>query len=108
MILAAAQKRVFNIACHIPLGRYFSAVIVVFIGITLAEASQAQGTPEQRMACTEDAFKFCGADIPDVPRITACMIKNLKQLSPVCRAQFKETDDLKRTSKRAPKRKSER
>jgi len=108
MTSAAAQKRVLNIARYIPLGRYFSAVMVAFIGVTLAEASHAQGTPEQRMACTEDAFKFCGADIPDVPRITACMIKNLKQLSPVCRAQFKETDDLKRTSKRTPKRKGER
>ena len=78
--------------------------MVAFAGVTLAEKSQAQGTHEQRLACTEDAFKFCGAEIPNVPRITECMIKNLKQLSPVCRAQFKQNDDVKR-ARRAPKKK---
>jgi hypothetical protein len=87
-----------NIARYISLGRYFSAAVVAFVGVTPAEKSQAQGTHEQRLACTEDAFKFCGAEIPNVPRITECMIKNLKQLSPVCRAQFKQADDVKRTS----------
>ena len=81
--------------------------MVAFVGVTLAENSQAQGTHEQRMACTEDAFKFCGAEIPNVPRITECMVKNLKQLSPVCRAQFKQPDDSKRaTAGRAPKRRA--
>ena len=82
--------------------------MVAFIGVTLPEKSQAQGTHEQRLACTEDAFKFCGAEIPNVPRITECMIRNLKELSPVCRAQFKQPDDVKRTSaRRAPKRRGE-
>jgi len=82
--------------------------MVAFVGVTLTEQSQAQGTHEQRMACTEDAFKFCGAEIPNVPRITECMVKNLNQLSPVCRAQFKQPDEVKRTSaRRAPKRRGE-
>jgi len=97
-----------NTARYISLGRYFSAAIVALVGVTLAEKSQAQGTHEQRLACTEDAFKFCGPEIPNVPRITECMIKNIKELSPVCRAQFKQTDDVERTStRRAPKRRSE-
>ena len=56
-----------------------------------AGKSQAQGMAEQRWACEQDAFKFCGSEIPNVPRITACMIKNVKKLSPACRAQFKQT-----------------
>ena len=91
-------------ARHITVGRYFSAAILAFAAVSLAQKSQAQGTPEQHRACTEDAFKFCSSDIPNVPRITACMIKNIENLSPDCRAQFKQTVDAKRTSAaRAPK-----
>jgi hypothetical protein len=46
-------------------------------------------TPEQQQACTNDAFRLCGPDIPDVDRVTACMIRNKSQLSPECRAQFR-------------------
>jgi hypothetical protein len=45
-------------------------------------------TPEQQQACTGDAFRLCSSEIPDVDRITACMIRNKPQLSPECRAQF--------------------
>lgn len=45
-------------------------------------------TPEQEQACTGDAMRLCGAFIPDVDRITACMISNKTQLSPGCRAYF--------------------
>jgi len=68
--------------------------IVATVGVVtvaLAEKSQAEGMAEQRWACEQDAFKFCGSEIPNVPRITACMIKNVKKLSPACRAQFKQT-----------------
>jgi hypothetical protein len=60
--------------------------------VALAGKSQAEGTAEQRWACEQDAVKFCGTEIPNVPLITACMIKNVKKLSPTCRAQFKQTD----------------
>jgi hypothetical protein len=45
-------------------------------------------TPEQQQACSGDAFRLCSSEIPDVDRITACMIRNKAQLSPECRAQF--------------------
>lgn len=45
-------------------------------------------TPEQEQACTGDAFRLCGSDIPDVERITACMARNRAQLSPACRVFF--------------------
>jgi hypothetical protein len=35
-----------------------------------------------------DAIRFCGSEIPDVQRITACMVRNIDKLSPCCRAQF--------------------
>ena len=51
-------------------------------------ASQAY-TPEQEQACTGDAFRLCGPEIPDVDRVTACMVRNKSQLSPGCRAHFR-------------------
>jgi hypothetical protein len=47
------------------------------------------GTLEQRRACKDDAMKFCRKEIPDIPRITACMTKNKKNLSALCRTQFR-------------------
>jgi len=46
-------------------------------------------TADQQQACTPDAFRLCGPEIPDVDRITACMIRNKAQLSPPCRAFFR-------------------
>ena len=48
----------------------------------------AQGTPEQRQACQPDAMRLCSEFVPDVERITACMVKNRIRLSPPCRAVF--------------------
>jgi hypothetical protein len=56
---------------------------------TLAASSPAafaQGTSEQRSACMGDAFRYCGAEIPNVARITACMKTNFTKLSPACKA----------------------
>jgi len=55
------------------------------------EASRAY-TDEQQQACSADAFRLCSADIPDVDRITACMIRNKSQLTPGCRAFFREPE----------------
>jgi hypothetical protein len=51
----------------------------------LAAPALAQGTPEQRAACTPDALRLCGAEIPDVGRITACLKRERARLSASCR-----------------------
>ena len=43
-------------------------------------------TAEAQQMCTNDAFRLCGAEIPNIPRITACMIQHKSELSPGCRA----------------------
>jgi len=48
-------------------------------------AAAAQGTPEERHACTPDAMRLCSDFIPDVPKITKCMIAERAQLSKECR-----------------------
>jgi hypothetical protein len=45
-------------------------------------------TPEQQQRCQGDAMRLCGEFIPDVDRITACMIAKKPQLSEGCRAVF--------------------
>jgi ubiquinone biosynthesis protein UbiJ len=67
-----------------------SFVAAAFVAVTASNAWADYGTAEQRWACEHDAFAFCSSEIPDVKRITACMLKNLKKLSPPCRAQFRE------------------
>ncbi len=54
----------------------------------LPSGSQAY-TPEEEQACTNDAFRLCSADIPNVDRVTVCMIRKKFQLSPGCRAFFR-------------------
>jgi hypothetical protein len=51
-------------------------------------------TPEQQQACTDDAFRLCGADVPDVDRVTACMVRKQSQLSPGCRAYFRAEPEV--------------
>jgi hypothetical protein len=54
--------------------------------LATSSAGFAQGTPEQRSACMGDAFRLCSAEIPNVPKITACMKANFSKLSPACKA----------------------
>ncbi len=54
----------------------------------LPSSSEAY-TPEQQQACSGDAFRLCGPEIPDVDRVTACMVAKKAQLSPGCRAFFR-------------------
>jgi hypothetical protein len=40
---------------------------------------------EAQQMCTGDAFRLCSSDIPNIPAITACMIKHRTELSSGCR-----------------------
>ncbi|MHC2623609.1 hypothetical protein ACVIW2_005641 [Bradyrhizobium huanghuaihaiense] len=43
-------------------------------------------TAEAQQMCTGDAFRLCSSEIPNIPKITACMIKHRSDLSAGCRA----------------------
>ena len=43
-------------------------------------------TLKAQQMCTGDAFRLCASEIPDIPKITACMVKHRADLSPPCRA----------------------
>jgi hypothetical protein len=40
---------------------------------------------EAQQMCTGDAFRLCSSEIPNIPKITACMIKHRSDLSAGCR-----------------------
>jgi hypothetical protein len=72
-----------------------SLAITAACGIAIqapASAQEYRGTFEQQLACTPDVWRLCGAQIPDVNRIVACLRQNTPQLSATCRAVFESND----------------
>ncbi|MBV9968698.1 MAG: hypothetical protein JO228_01845 [Xanthobacteraceae bacterium] len=54
--------------------------------VAYSTASFAVGTAEQRAACTPDALRLCSAEIPNIPRIVACLRANRSNLSKPCQS----------------------
>ena len=76
------------------------ALALVFLTIVPATAS-AQSQEDQN-ACMNDAFNVCGNAIPDRDRVAACLRRNIKRISPACRAVM--TRHHGKPSRRAKKR----
>jgi len=53
--------------------------------VTSSTASFAFSSEAQQQ-CTGDAFRLCSSEIPNIPKITACMIKHRSDLSTGCRS----------------------
>jgi hypothetical protein len=70
----------------------FVLILATALPVSVWPAASEAYTPEQQQACTDDAFRLCSADIPDVDRVTACMIRKQDQLTPGCRAHFKTSE----------------
>jgi len=49
----------------------------------------AAQSDEARQACTPDAMRLCSDFIPDVTKVTACMHRKFRQLSPECRTAMR-------------------
>jgi hypothetical protein len=64
------------------------AVALLLVAFANPSHGQQQGTPEQREACTPDAFRLCSDVIPDADKVTACLKTNRNQLSPDCKLVF--------------------
>jgi len=43
-------------------------------------------SPEAQQMCQDDAMRLCASEVPDIPRITACMVRQKARVSPGCRA----------------------
>ncbi len=73
------------------LSRDFTLGLVVATALSCSLLPTAAGayTAEEQQACSGDAFRLCSSAIPDVDRVTACMIARKAELSPGCRVFFR-------------------
>jgi hypothetical protein len=60
----------------------------LFATMPVTVSAWAQGTPEQRKACKDDAYKWCPYDVPDPKKTEGCLRKNIKWITADCQAQF--------------------
>jgi hypothetical protein len=74
-----------NVQCGLMLAAAFSFSMLPTVGHAY--------TQDQQQACSSAAFRLCGPEIPDVDRVTVCMIRNQSQLSPGCRVFFRPSED---------------
>lgn len=61
------------------------AVAISFIALT---GPGYAFTAEAQRQCTGDAFRLCASEIPNISRITACMVRNRSSLSSGCRVEL--------------------
>lgn len=62
------------------------AIMCVFaVSLAVAVPVRAQGTLEEREACTPDVFRLCSSFIPHAAAITACLNTRKSELSADCR-----------------------
>jgi hypothetical protein len=61
-------------------------VSATLLSLTATPALSSQGTPEQRLACTPDAFRLCSTFFPNADEITICLKEKYANLSDACRA----------------------
>jgi hypothetical protein len=76
------------------------AGLALTVAISVSALSSSSGlafTVEAQQMCSGDAFRLCSSEIPNIPRITACMVRHRSDLSPGCRAVM----DREATQRRA-------
>ena len=78
-------------------------MLATAFSVSMWSSSGHAYTPEQEQACTNDAFRLCSSEIPNVDRVTACMAAKKSQLSPPCRAQFRGPEPSQASSAPAGK-----
>jgi hypothetical protein len=66
--------------------RRIALMLTVATPVSLAASTSFAYTLEAQQMCTSDAFRLCSADIPNIPKITACMVRHRADLSSGCRA----------------------
>jgi hypothetical protein len=63
---------------------------------------KTEESPEQRAACSPDAFRLCANDIPDPKRVENCLLKKKSKLSDQCRLVFEQNARVTAGTDRLP------
>jgi hypothetical protein len=64
------------------------AGLIVALAVSISAISSTASfafSAEAQSMCSGDAFRLCSSEIPNIPKITACMIKQRSSLSAGCR-----------------------
>ena len=69
------------------------AFVLTVIGLSAPASAYTQ---EEQMACQDDAFRLCQNAMPDEQRVKACLITNMRKLSPACHAMFQRGQRARR------------
>jgi hypothetical protein len=89
-ILKQDSRQIISFSIHRGRTMIETSVLAAFViaGLSLfALPTQSSAfSPEARQICTGHAFRLCSSEIPDLPRITACTIKQSVSLSAGCSA----------------------
>ena len=74
------------IASHARTFRQAGLVLAFAASVsTLSSTASFAFSAEAQQMCTGDAFRLCSSEIPNIPKITACMFKHRAELSAGCR-----------------------
>jgi len=74
--------------------------------VALPASALVQGTQAQRDACTPDAFRLCGAYMPDPGRVEACLRAAAPNLSRPCYDVFFPPQDVPPPQQKSARRRS--
>ena len=75
-------------ASHMSSYRIGTIATLIAIAATaaLSTSPALAFSSEAQQMCSDDAMRLCASEVPDIPRITACMVRNKSHVSPGCRA----------------------
>lgn len=76
------------------------------LALVAATPAIAEGTQAQRDACTPDVMRLCGEDIPDVPRIIACLRRERAKVSAACQGAMKADEPTTVAARETPARRA--
>ena len=65
--------------------RRTALVLTIAAPFSMAAGPSFAYTMEAQQMCTGDAFRLCSSEIPNIPKITACMVKHRAELGAGCR-----------------------
>jgi hypothetical protein len=71
-----------RVVCGSTLALCFGVIGICALGMS---GAAAEVSDEARQACTGDAMRLCSDFIPDVQKVTACMMRKRAQVSAECR-----------------------
>ena len=78
------------------------ATIALAFAASFSALSSTAGfafSAEAQQMCTGDAFRLCSDEIPNIPKITACMFKHRAELSTGCRTVMDRDLAAKKSNK---------